>query len=300
MNNSEASTITLYKFKERAITAIQGKSEIVYPFYSSSGVNSQYKDTYFPWMGYMGFNKKDHSLVMTKPVRADSADSVDNYLSPKIQQVIRKHLGDSPTTDSFIRRMGNDEALAISCSFNTGIWKENPNLYQEIFPLISSYHLTLDNIQVQDIKIDASKDQRFIDINHQLEFVNADDADMGRMLEKLTLKEMDKYEVNAFNLRKNQKFPSLEDLDIALSERNEARSRQRRPGIYNLSFNLEALDSKDSDKNKEEAVQRPRSNAMMVEYKNLYLNKKESHDKNENSPDQAKESHIDKGPGQST
>ena len=117
--------ITVYENNARGITVIQGNSGVVYPFYRSTGSNSQSDQTWFPWMGYFDYHPNhDHQLYMVKPVTQS--------LSEKSKKIIQKYLGSGEKSMHFICRMGNDESLAISCSLGGGEWEKHPNLREEI------------------------------------------------------------------------------------------------------------------------------------------------------------------------
>ncbi|CEK11431.1 hypothetical protein [Legionella hackeliae] len=204
--------ITIYNIPGRDITVVQGNSGIVYPFYKSTGHNSQSQETWFPWMGYFAPHPLGQTLVqfkneiyMVKPGPCS--------VSEKVQEIIKKHLGNK--ANSFIHRFGNDEALAISCSFGGGEWEKNPGLKDEI---INSSPL---NKYVKKLKIEAvnqvqvqipqkRKLIRFVGKNCSCTAYNIQ-AIVAEKMETITAEESKKY-VSEFLVQDRQNFPSADDL----------------------------------------------------------------------------------------
>lgn len=137
--------LTVYANPARDLTAVQGKSGVVYPFYKSSGANSKSDQTWSPWMGYFDHHPKQETdpsfkgqVYMVKPS--------PSILSEEAKGIIKRYLGDN--ANNFIQRMGNDEALAISCSLGGGDWEKYPRLRAEIMQAESTKKFIIPELQV--------------------------------------------------------------------------------------------------------------------------------------------------------
>ncbi|MCW8397774.1 hypothetical protein OQJ26_03095 [Legionella sp. PATHC038] len=211
--------ITVYKTGDRDLTVVKGVSGVLYPFYKSSGVNSGSSETWFPWMGYL----EQHPLSKTDPTfnnKLYMVKPVERTLSEESKGIIRNHLG--ALADTFISRMGNDEALAISCSFGGGEWdkEKHPGFRNDILSAFSTKKFVLP-IKEEDILYkeaimesipEVEKDEvvDFVGKGYEGQIMNSH-AKMATHVENIIAQESDKY-VSSYSIQDEQRFPTTEEI----------------------------------------------------------------------------------------
>ncbi|KTC86433.1 hypothetical protein [Legionella brunensis] len=219
---NDPNRLTVYANPARDLVVIQGNSGVVYPFYKSSGRNSKSDQTWSPWMGYF----EHHPLHKTNPSFNNQIYMVKptpSTISEEAQGIIRKHLGSN--ADNFIRRMGNDEALALSCSLGGGDWDKYPLLRQEIMAAESTKEfikaLTVAAIIPVDFPpIPSSKDPiPFNGIQYSGEVV-PDQAILATSMETVTTKVAAGY-VTAFSVQDKKQFPTTNQVNTLMALKAE-------------------------------------------------------------------------------
>ncbi len=218
--------ITAYVTQARTITSIKGNSTVVYPFYNSSGVNSNSMGTWFPWMGYFKHPIDDptcRDLYMVKPVT--------RTVSAEAAAILTTHLKDD--APSFINRMGNDEALAISCSLGGGDWDKYPKMREEIMSASCTSKFikpiekfTLNDRLVQELP-EEEKNQ-IVNFNgvacHSL--AKKSHAEMAVHMEGIVQQESERY-VSCYSIQKTQAFPTTDEVNglVQLTHARELREK---------------------------------------------------------------------------
>ncbi|MGQ3889520.1 hypothetical protein ACQUW5_10870 [Legionella sp. CNM-1927-20] len=128
-SSNRKNVLKVYNTPARDLTVIKGVSGVVYPFYKSSGVNSKSDGTWFPWMGYFEPDPRGGAdPVYANTINMAKPNTVS--ISGKLQDIIKEYLKEKAPL--FIKRMGNDEALALSCCLGGGVWDTYPKLRVEI------------------------------------------------------------------------------------------------------------------------------------------------------------------------
>ncbi|STX28857.1 Uncharacterised protein [Legionella beliardensis] len=205
---SSQADITIYENPARDLTAVQGNSSVVYPFYKSSGNNSKSDQTWFPWMGYFDKHPKNpNELYMVKPdVKSLSAET---------KAIIRQHLGTNEVSENLISRMGNDEALAISCSLGGGVWATYPKLREDIMMASA----TKDYIKM--LHVEAVKEMQvppaqkgltpFIGKRYEGEAFDSH-VGMATAMEGVVARQAAKF-VSTYSVQDKGKFPKTQELE---------------------------------------------------------------------------------------
>ncbi|MCP0914021.1 hypothetical protein NKV53_06615 [Legionella sp. 27cVA30] len=264
--------IHAYKTQARTITVIKGNSSVLYPFYTSSGFNSNSKETWFPWMGYLDYpdkNPAEGKIYMVKPVTCsvskESADILKKYLvekaskqcitegsdeaisklieekfdhraammfeigtdDEKIIKFVREHY--QTVADSFIRRMGNDEALAISCSLGGGEWDKYPEMRKEIMGANSTAKF-IKPIEKITYTENLVKDLSETEKEELTDFkgvacegkVKRSHAEMATHLESIIQQESKRY-VSKYFIQEEKDFPTTEQVNELVQATHHAR-----------------------------------------------------------------------------
>ena len=233
---SSSNSIVIHEIPGRHVTVVQGNSGVVYPFYRSTGINSQNADTWLPWMGYFDAHPEQekniddkNSIYMVKP---------NTYsLSLEMKTIIKKHLNDPA---SFIARLGNDEALAISCSIGNGVWTKYPHLKEEIMDCesLQKYLKTIEISEIQRTSLSVSKD-KLVQFNgrHYTGIVRSFQAVIAVKMEHITEIESKKY-ASIYSVQAKEYFPSTEELDSLYQLTNTPPEVQTTPtsGLENFGF----------------------------------------------------------------
>lgn len=198
---------TIYQTCARDITVIKGNSGILYPFYRSTGINSSFIDTWFPWMGYFDRDPEVNiALYMVKP-------PLPPQFSRDIEGIICKFL--DKTALVFMARMANEEALAISCSLGEGIWKTIPEFKKEIMqhPEIKKYLKNFGEKQTIFVEISppTKRFARFSGINYA-GIVKASHEKVASVMEKIIKEECSKY-ISFFSIQDRKEFPSQNSIE---------------------------------------------------------------------------------------
>ena len=218
--------INAYVTQARTITSIKGNSTVVYPFYNSSGVNSNSMGTWFPWMGYFKRPSDDPScrdLYMVKPV--------NRTVSEEAAAILTAHLKEE--AESFISRMGNDDALAISCSLGGGDWDKYPKMREEIMSAgcTSKFikpieKLTLNERLVQELP--GEEKNQIVNFNGLACNVLAkrSHAEMAAHLEDIVQQESERY-VSSYSIQRTQTFPTTDEVSdlVQLNHARELREK---------------------------------------------------------------------------
>ncbi|CEG59015.1 hypothetical protein [Legionella fallonii] len=200
--------ITIYENSARDMTVVQGNSTVIYPFYKSSGHNSQSDQTWFPWMGYFDLHPgQKNQLYMVKPnTQSMSASSI---------AIIQKYLGAGDKATNFISRMGNDEALAISCSLGGGEWHKYPKFREEIITAdaTKSYIKLLELESVKKMVLKAPKTNAPVSFKGKGCSGEAMEvqAAMATAMENVVSKETPKF-VSAYSVQDKKRFPKTNEL----------------------------------------------------------------------------------------
>lgn len=206
------SSLLIYITEARDLTVVKGQTGIIYPFYRSTGTNSLYSDTWFPWMGYFDRHPQlEKELYMVKP------DKIE--LSSHILVLIEKFLAENTLT--FTARISNDEALAISCSIGGGIWSIYPELRLaiEASETIRPYLLSIINsptIRIRQANQSREPFSYFEGIKYT-GFVFSAHATLALLMEKITRKEGGKLLAGArFSIQDKKVFPTRAELEEIL------------------------------------------------------------------------------------
>lgn len=217
---------TVYITRGRDLTVIQGHSGVLYPFYRSSGHNSGSQNSWFPWLGY--FNEHpllSHQIYMAKPPISD--------FSPEVHKILKEHLG-LQAAENLILRMGNNEALALSCAIGGGVWNNEAlkNAINECEAL-KSYRKELSiytTIQVE-MPLSDKSDREFRGKDCTVT-VPSEQADVAEIMEKVTSQEIQKHlSTLSFSIQDRKEFPSQQKLDELLLEKNLSAARQVQPPL---------------------------------------------------------------------
>ncbi|WED43599.1 hypothetical protein [Legionella cardiaca] len=215
------SRLTVYHMPGRNITVVQGNSGVVYPFYKSTGYNSQSDETWLPWMGYFAphpLEECKNQLYMAKPGICS--------LSPEIIGILKKHLNQN--TLNFIGRLGNDESLIISSCLGGGEWSRFPDLRKELMNLrtIKKYikHIEIASIKNIELPLSASRELVLFKGINCTHLVLASQAIVADKMESLTTEESSKY-VSDFYVQDKERFPSLNDLTDLRDARHASQIR---------------------------------------------------------------------------
>lgn len=121
--------------------------------------------------------------------------------------------------NSFIRRMGNDEALAISCSLGGGEWDKYPEMREEIMKANSTAKFVkhIEKVTETDNPI---RDMSPIEKDELVDFkgiacegtVKRSQAEMATHLESITKQESQRYVSNYF-IQEKRTFPTTEQVN---------------------------------------------------------------------------------------
>lgn len=208
---SDPNHITIYQIPGRYVTVIIGNSGIAYPFYQSTGINSDCSGTWFPWMGYF----KQHPLSAENPAFLNQIYMVKPEkigLSDALVDLIYKHLGQK--AENFIYRMGNDEALAISCCLGHGEWEKYPELREAILTdKTTKKYLKTFEIEDMDMQVSIPKTRKQILFNglHCKVQIDASQAIVAQLMEKITSTQASKY-LYLFSIQQKDEFPATKEL----------------------------------------------------------------------------------------
>lgn len=216
---NDPNRLTVYANPARDLVVIQGNSGVVYPFYKSSGKNSKSDQTWAPWMGYFDHHplqrtdaSYNNQIYMVKPTPCT--------VSAEAQGIIRKYLGGN--ADNFIQRMGNDEALALSCSIGGGDWAKYPLMRQEIMAAESTKKF------VKNLSIVAESAVDFPPIPSSTPTIAFDgikcsgpvvpsQAILASSMESVTAKVASGY-VTAFSVQAKKQFPTTTQVNAAMAQ----------------------------------------------------------------------------------
>ncbi|WP_131783611.1 hypothetical protein [Legionella gresilensis] len=211
--NSQNGLITVYETAARDLTVIQGNSSVVYPFYKSSGKNSGIEGIWAPWMGYFKKHPEhDNQVYMTKPGVSS--------LSPAVTEVIKRNCTEKEAA-SLIARMGNDEALAISCSMGGGIWAERPAFRAELQSVdcLKPYlqAIEIGNTKKVPLVIGAEEERQLVDFKGKRYKgkVLGNQAIMAKTMEEITAHESARFclsRTSTYLVQDNRSFPKTEQL----------------------------------------------------------------------------------------
>ncbi|KTD19040.1 hypothetical protein [Legionella jordanis] len=220
-------TLNAYVTQARTITVIKGNSGVLYPFYNSSGFNSKSLGTWFPWMGYLSYPNDDpstHEVYMVKPVT--------KTVSEETAEIIKKHLKEN--ADNFISRMGNDEAVAISCSLGGGEWDKFPKMREEIMEAkaTSKFIKPVSNIIFRESFIE---DLTETEKNTVIDFsgiacngpVKNSHAKMASHMEAIINEESERY-VSNYSIQQKKDFPSTDEVNERVQQLTHARELRER------------------------------------------------------------------------
>ncbi|KTD67732.1 hypothetical protein Lste_0890 [Legionella steelei] len=268
--------IHAYQTQARTITLVKGNSSVLYPFYTSSGLNSNSKETWFPWMGYVDYPDGDSSkgeVYMVKPVTRSVSEEpaaiLKKYLVDKavatciserpatITQLMKEKLGPEAAllfdsgmelddeiiktikehyhaiANSFISRMGNDEALAISCSLGGGEWDKYPEMRQEIMNAnaTAKFIKPIEKLTYTESPIRVMTEpekQELIDFKGIVctGMVKRSHAEMATHMEKIIREESQRY-VSTYFIQEKKKFPTSEQVNelVHLTHARELRDK---------------------------------------------------------------------------
>lgn len=202
-------SLNIYRTEARDLTVVRGKTGIIYPFYRSTGANSLYSDTWFPWMGYFDHHPQvEKELYMVKPDKAE--------LSGEVLSLIGEVLGGNMPL--FTARIGNDEALAISSSLGGGIWNIYPELCQTIqdCEAIEPYLLGIINSLIIRIRAKRSKDPfSYFEGLQCTGSVCSAHAALAKLMEDITREEAYKLLEGArFSIQDKKEFPTRAELQV--------------------------------------------------------------------------------------
>lgn len=215
MNNPNE--IVIHVIPGRHLTVVRGNSGVVYPFYKSTGKNSECQDLWFPWMGYFDalpeqeiYPEYEHSIYMVKPSNPSlSQESISSII---------KYLGAKAAV--FMWRIGNDETLAISCSLGGGYWDELPEFKKAIMSSEATQKY------IKSLTIVANKEDRVTVPGQSLVHfsgrffsgtVKAVEAAAAVKMENITAEESKKY-ASVFSVQEQKHFPDNEQLDMLKEE----------------------------------------------------------------------------------
>ncbi|KTC91238.1 hypothetical protein OQJ18_13645 [Fluoribacter dumoffii] len=280
--------IHAYKTQARTITLIKGNSSVLYPFYTSSGLNSNSKETWFPWMGYLSFPAGEFTkgeVYMVKPVNwtvsKEAVDILHKYMVDKAFEYFIRERSDNAilklieeefgfrdaimfengaddeevigfikehyqqVADSFIRRMGNDEALAISCSLGGGEWAKYPEMREEIMRANSTakFIKPIESITYTEnpIREMSEKEQ-----NELIAFkgiacegkVKRSHAEMATHMEGLILQESQRY-VSSYFIQEKKDFPATEQVNDLVQVTHARELRDKYVGCVSNLIQME-------------------------------------------------------------
>lgn len=214
-------TVRIYCIPGRHMTAVKGNSGVVYPFYKSTGHNSESANTWFPWMGYFAAHPNPlrqislrHSIYMVKP----NTQSV----SQELISIIETHLGESAL--NFIIRMGNDEAIALSCSLGGGVWNEYTILRQDILAAqaIQPYLKTFTLIPYETEAITSLFPKGLTQFNGQnySGIVSTVEARAAKQMEQITAEECRRYG-STYVVQAKKFFPTTDDLQNLMQKESD-------------------------------------------------------------------------------
>ncbi|KTD08727.1 hypothetical protein [Legionella jamestowniensis] len=214
--------VTVYANPARDLMVIQGNSGVVYPFYKSSGHNSNSDQTWSPWMGYF----EHHPLQKSDPSYNNQIYMVKpspSTVSEEAQEIIKKYLGGN--AGNFIQRMGNDEALALSCSLGGGDWDKYPLLRAEIMAAESTKKF-MKPLEITDVTrvdfppIPSSKDPiPFVGIKCSGD-VAPSQAVLATSMETITANVASGY-VTTFSVQDKKQFPTTTQVNNLMALKAE-------------------------------------------------------------------------------
>ncbi|WP_419420090.1 hypothetical protein ACNVED_01985 [Legionella sp. D16C41] len=218
--SSQNSMITIYETAARNLTVVQGNSGVIYPFYKSSGKNSGFEGIWAPWMGYFAEHPKAaQQIYMVKPSTAS--------LSSELIKIIEAHCT-KLETESLMARMGNDEALAISCALGGGVWTERPSFCEAIknavcikpfLKEIIVHHVETVSLPTSD-KENPAQTVNFKGKNYKGNVLKTQ-AEMATIMEKIITQESANIQTSKkFNyvIQDRKKFPTTKQLKNIASE----------------------------------------------------------------------------------
>lgn len=205
-------TTRVYPVPGRHIMVLKGNSGVVYPFYKSTGTNSHSAETWFPWMGYFAAHPLvDNSIVMVKP----NTQSVSEELILIIFPYLAKR------TAEFIYRMGNDEAIALSCILGGGEWEKYPLLREEILTAaVIQPFLKKITMAVYDAGTTAATTTELTQFNgkHYSGMVHNIEAMAAEQMERLTAEESSHY-ISPYLMQDKMIFPTTEQLQKLMKKK---------------------------------------------------------------------------------
>lgn len=209
---------TIYQTSARDITVVKGNSGVLYPLYRSSGMNSSFSNTWFPWMGYFDRHPEANlELYMVKP-------PLPPQFSHETERIIYKFL--SLKAPVFMARMANEEALAISCSLGEGIWKTIPDFKKEIMQHPETKKYLKNFEEQQTILVETPPPTRrlahFTGVNYS-GIVKGSHEKIAHEMEKIIKEECSKY-ISFFSIQDRKEFPTQKTMENSSSEKQNGTS----------------------------------------------------------------------------